>query len=88
MYENFTSLQFCQWLEMMCITSEEAAVLLKTSMTIIQGYIAGSPTVTPKHSGICRFLLFKKIALKKTRDLASVEGGKPAITSLKIKSVR
>ena len=73
---------------MMCITPEEAAVLLKTSMTIIQGYIAGSPTVTPKHSGMCRFLFFKKIVLKKTRDLVSVKRGEPAITSLNIKDVQ
>ncbi len=60
MYENLTSQQFCQWLETMEVSQEEAARLLKTDIKTLKGYTLGFPAVPPRHSGQCRYLLFTK----------------------------
>ncbi len=73
MPDNFNSQQFCNWLREMDISHEEAAKLLKTNVKTIEGYLLGFPTVTIKHSGRCRHLLYKKKRLKESMELQSTD---------------
>lgn len=70
-FEILTSLEFCRWLSDMGIGVEEAAFLLKTTTETVKGYQEGYPTVTVKHSGLCRHLLFKKRGWFRRKQLES-----------------
>ncbi len=49
--------QFLYWLKAMDSSYQEAAVLLKTTVTRIERYALGTLPITPKHSGQCRQFL-------------------------------
>ena len=49
--------QFLCWLKVMEVNYWEAAVLLKTTVSRVEGYASGTLPITPKHSRQCRLLL-------------------------------
>ena len=49
--------QFLCWLKAMEVNYWEAAVLLKTTVSRVEGYALGTLPITPKHSRQCRLLL-------------------------------
>ena len=61
--------QFCYWLDSMEITYEEAAELLKTSVSTIEGYALGAFKVSSLHTSECHLLLRLKSNKKKEAAL-------------------
>ena len=69
MFRELNRQQFCYWLDTMDITYEEAAELLKTSVSTIEGYALGAFKVSSQHSSEGHLLLRLKSKKKKEADL-------------------
>ncbi len=61
MVDCYAHAQFCEWMRVMWVDSDQAASLLKTDVRRVQRYRDGTLFVPPRHSVLCRKLLAEKI---------------------------
>jgi len=68
-FNQFTSGQFCYWINKMDISFEEAAELLKVSISTIENYAWGVVDIPPKKASECRVFLRLKTERLRNGDI-------------------